>query len=373
MIRILQVLGGLDRGGAESMVMNIYRNVDRNQIQFDFIVHHPEKNAYFDEINDLGGRVFTFTNFNVINLTTYKSQWHRFFKEHPEYKILHSHLRSFASIYVPIAKSYGLTTIVHSHSTSNGTGVKSLVKDLLQRPLRKQANYLFACSEKAGVWLYGRNCLTKKNFFLVRNAIDIEQYVYNEIIRNKVRRDLNIEKNKVFGHVGRFTDAKNHRFLLEIFKEVSNTDKDAKLILVGDGPLKKEVEKQVEHLSLADKVIFLGQREDIGNILQAFDVFIFPSKWEGLPVSVIEAQASGLPCVISNNITQEINLTKAVHYFNLDDSPSLWAKRCMDLCGTRYNDDVEKLIEAKYDIKESVNWLTEFYFKILISEGSAKS
>lgn len=361
MIRVLQVMGGLNRGGAETMVMNFYRVMDRNEIQFDFITHDKEKMDYKDEIEKMGGKVYVFPKFKGYNIVTYRNTWKSFFKNHPEYRILHSHLRSYASIYFPIAKKYGLKTIIHSHSTSNGNGFKSIVKYLLQKPLAKQADYLFACSKEAGEWLYGSDRINDDNYYLVKNSIDINKYRYNKKIRDNYRKELNLDNKLVLGHVGRLSKPKNHIFLLKVFKKILEKNSNVILLIIGDGDLKEEINNKIKELDLEDKVYMLGSREDVEYILQAIDIFLFPSFWEGLPVSVIEAQASGLPCILSNTITDEVKLLDNLEYLPIDKGEDLWADTLLNMDKTRIKNGSEIVSSKGFDIVKTSKWLLKFY------------
>lgn len=291
-IRILHVLGRLDRGGAETMVMNLYRNIDRTRVQFDFIIHTNDECDYDEEILSLGGIIYHIPQFNGKNFLQFKKAWHSFFKTHPEYKIIHGHVRSTASIYLWIAKKYGLITIAHSHNTSSGVGFSAFIKNTLQYPLRYIADYLFACSKSAGQWLFGKKVLKKNNFIILKNAIDSQKYIYDPNIRIKVRKELQIADKFVIGHIGRFNIQKNHDLLINIFNTVHNRNKNSILLIVGDGELRSSIQKKVENLGLMDSVIFLGVRSDIPELIQAMDFFLFPSLFEGLGIVAIEAQVS---------------------------------------------------------------------------------
>ena len=280
MIRILHILGGLERGGAETMIMNLYRNIDRETVQFDFVIHTQEKQAYYEEILALGGRIYHFPAFDGKNLFLLKKLWNNFFKDHPEYKILHSHVRSYASIYFRIAKKYGLKLIIHSHSTSNGKGFISAVKHILQLPLRFQADYLMACSTESGKWLYGKKFYKKSNYRFIPNGIDMDQYDYSETTATAYRENLGLKDKFVLGHVGRFHEAKNHAFLLDVFAGVCEQRSDAMLLLVGDGDIREKIESKIQRLGLENRVVMTGSRDDVSKLLQAMDVFVFPSLWE---------------------------------------------------------------------------------------------
>lgn len=364
MIRILHVLGGLERGGAETMVMNLYRAIDRTQVQFDFIIHTTEHQAYYDEIIALGGRIYSFPAFNGLNYFKMKNLWKQFFKEHPEYKILHSHVRSYASLYLPIAKKAGLNTIIHSHSTSNGRGIGSVVKRIMQYPLRWQADFFFGCSKEAGTWLFGNKVVNSPKYHILQNAIDTEQYKFNPEIRKEYREKLGLSDKKTFIHVGRFHPAKNHSFLLKVFSVVHQQDPNTALLIAGDGELRPEIEKQIGILNLQNDVFLLGSRSDVPNLLRAADIFLFPSVWEGLPVTVVEAQAAGLPCFVSSNVTKEVHVSELVNYLPIDNGVDCWVDSISQVSTDKKN-VVDKIKIAGFDISYTANELTQFYQELM--------
>lgn len=366
-VRVLQVFAQMNRGGAETMIMNLYRNIDRSKVQFDFIVHTEEKCAYDDEIEQLGGKIYRIPKYTGKNHFIYGKSWRDFFNSHSELKVVHGHVRSTASIYLNIAKKFKITTITHSHNTSSGKGVAALIKDFMQLPIRYTADYFFACSNYAGKWLFGNKILKKsnKNYFLLNNAIDTEQFVFNNDIKQEKRNELNLADKFIVGHIGRFHPQKNHKFLIDIFKSIHDLDDNSVLILVGSGTLKSEIERQVNSLGLSNSVIFLGVRSDIRELLQAMDVFLFPSLHEGLPVTLVEAQASGLPCVISNNITDEIKITNLVDSLDLNESSEVWAERVIKYKTFKNRKDTSYDIKkAGYDIKSTAKWYENFMLKL---------
>lgn len=370
-IRILHVLGRLDRGGAETMVMNLYRSMDRSKIQFDFVICTTDKCDYTDEIYSLGGRIYSFPKFSLKNSLSFVKAWNEFFKEHKEYKIVHGHLRSTASIYLSIAKRYGLVTIVHSHSTSSGNGFSALVKNILQLPIRFIADFLFSCSDIAGIWLFGEKAVKKDNYFLLNNAINTEEFIFNEDKRIEVRKRLQLENKFVIGHIGAFRLQKNHEFIIQIFKEVYKQCDRAVLLLIGDGELRTKTQKMVNDFGLNDAVRFTGIRQDIPDLLQAMDVFLFPSIWEGLPVTLIEAQASGLKCIISDTISKQSCVTDLVEFVSLSESPEEWAKRILMIDNGYIRKNTSSEIKnAKYDIEVTKKWLELFYLNL--AEGKNK-
>lgn len=365
-IRVVHVLGKLNMGGAETMVMNLYRAIDKNIVQFDFVIHTNEKCDYTDEILMLGGKIYSCPRYEGINHFSYVRWWNRFYSEHPEYRIVHGHVRSTASIYVNIAKKFNVKTIVHSHSTSNGSGLSALVKNVMQYPIRFQADYMFACSDKAGMWLFGKRALSKKNYYMCPNAIDVFKYNYDSAIGLDVKREFNLENKFVIGTVGRITEAKNPNAIIGIFECIYNRNKTAHLLWVGSGNLDDYVVNQLRAKGLENAVTMLGTRKDVSRLLQAMDVFILPSKWEGLGIVVIEAQAAGIQCYVSDKVPQEVNLSGRVKYFPADDAKDYrdWAKEIEKSDASRY-DAKESIVDAGYDIFQSAQDMKDFYLRIM--------
>ena len=362
MVRVLQVFGCLDRGGAESMIMELYRHIDRTKIQFDFVVHTTRKCAYDDEIHSLGGRIFSVPRFTLANSYQYKKEWKTILSKHPEWKIIHGHVRSTASIYLSIAKEHGKFTIIHSHSTSSGKGISAAVKNILQK--RIKADYYIACSDAAGKWLFGENVVKQENYTVLHNAIDTSKFSYNTETRDLVRKELDSESNILVGHIGSFYDVKNHVFLLDIFEELINLTKNIKLVLVGDGYLKEDIQELVTQKGLESKVIFTGTRSDVNRLLQAMDVFVFPSKYEGLPVTLVEAQCSGIQIIMSDRIPKETILTdELVTIMSLEQSPQKWAKCILSKLNIKRKGRETEIIKAGYDINTTSKWIEEFYLE----------
>lgn len=360
MIRILHMIAALEMGGSQALVMNLYRHMDREQIQFDFVLDHPDRDDYAEEVKALGGRIYTMPGFHG-NVGEVRRAWDEFFTQHPEYKVLHSHVRSYASLYLPVAKKHGVKTIIHSHSTSNGRGLSALVKQMLQYPLRHQADVLMSCSREAGVWLFGEKACQSDRFFLLPNAVDVEKFRYNECVRREYRQQLGLEDKLVVGHVGRFHEAKNHGFLLESFAKLHEQKPESALLLVGDGELRAEIEKEIAALGIGDSVILTGNRSDVAELMQAMDLLAFPSRWEGLPVTVVEAQAAGLPCLISDRITRDVDLSPLVCRLPIDSAED-WAWAMAE--PAERQDVCKDIAAAGFDIGESVRRLSGLYNKL---------
>lgn len=362
-IRVLQVFARMDRGGAEAMIMNLYRSIDRSKVQFDFVVHTNDKCAFDEEILSLGGVIHRVPKYNVVNHFKYKKSWEKLFTEYPEYKLIHAHVRSTASIFLQTAKKYGLKTIAHSHNTSSGSGVRAVVKTILQKRITRYSDLLFAASKKAGEWLFGKAAIIKDDFFILNNAINTENYVYDEIIRREKRKELGIANETVIGHVGRMHSQKNHLYLIDIYKEYVQINPNSKLLLLGDGGLRNEIQKKVAGNGLLDKVVFLGVRSDVEQLLQAVDIFVMPSLFEGLPVALIEAQAAGLPILAADTITEEVKITSLVNFKSIEIEPKLWAKDIDKLLVKTKKNMSKEIKKAGYDVKTTANWLEEFYLK----------
>lgn len=365
-VRVLQVFAEMNRGGAETMIMNLYRHMDREKIQFDFIVHTQEKCAFDEEIERLGGRIYRVPKYKGTNHFIYKNTWKKFFEKHTNYKIIHGHIRSTASIYLKIAKNFNLITIAHSHNTSSGNGIESKIKDIIQYPIRNIAHFFLACSEDAGRWLFGDRIVTTDNFQVLKNAIDTEQYLINIDARNIIRKEFNIEDKYVIGHIGRFHKQKNHEFIIEIFKNIYELDKETILLLIGDGSLKDAIQLKVKNEKLEKNVIFTGVRSDIPVILQGMDIFIMPSVFEGLPVTLIEAQASGLKIIASDKITREVKITKLIDFVSIQRSAKDWAEIILkESIGNTRVDESSQIIKNGYDVRANAEWLEKYYLSII--------
>ena len=365
-VRVLHMIGNLDIGGSQALVMSIYRMIDRSRVQFDFVIDRADRNYFVSEIESLGGRVFVLPQYKGYNVGEIKKAWSTFLSEHREYKILHSHVRSYASLYLPVAKKLGLVTIVHSHSTSNGKGVGAIVKRILQYPIRFQADYMLGCSKEAGEWLFGKRAVRGEKYRLVKNAIDSEAYVCSADVREEYREMLMLSGKRVYTHVGRLHEAKNHIFLLDVFSKIKAAQSEAVLLLVGDGEKRRDIENRINELSLSDSVKLLGNRSDIPNILMASDCFLFPSLWEGLGIAAIEAQAASLPCLCSDTLPREVKLTELCEFLPIA-SPSLdsqiWADRA--ICANAERKDRRKEIaDAGFDIRATAEDMIRFYTDI---------
>ena len=365
-IRILHVIGIMNRGGAEAMIMNLYRKIDRSKVQFDFVENSFEHAAFDDEIEALGGKIYRCPHFNGKNYLEYKRWWKDFFKEHQgEYHIIHGHIGSTASIYLSVAKKNGLYTIAHSHNTNSSVSFTSLAYKLLAYPSRYIADWFFFFFFMAGIDRFGKKVFYSEKYFTFHNAIDADAFRFNPSIRNLKRNEFGLLSAEiVIGHIGRFHAQKNHQFLILVFKEITKQIPNAKLMLVGDGDLRPQLEAQAKKLGIAEDVIFTGIRSDINEIVQAMDFFVFPSLYEGLGIALIEAQTSGLPCVISDKVPDESILTKdLVTVMSLEQSAEEWAAHIVSRLGVERYNRVDEIKARGYDIAETAKWLEEFYLE----------
>lgn len=361
-IRILHVMGGMNRGGAETMVMNLYRSIDRERVQFDFVVHATEKCSYDDEILELGGNIYRYPRYKGVNHVLFLNFWNSFFREHSEFICIHCHIRSVAVPILKQARKHGHKTISHSHSTSSGEGIVKLVKDYYQKPLKREgfSDLKIACSQNAGEWLFGQS-----NFMVLNNAISTEKFMFNQKKRDSMRQRLNLSNQFVLGNISRFNEVKNHMFLLDIFHEVRKKNENAMLLLVGDGSLRLQIEEKIKRLGLEDAVILTGVASNPEDYLQAMDVFLFPSLFEGLPVTLIEAQASGIPCVISDKvISKEVRITDLVEFISLEESAGTWATHILTYQdGYERSGRKEEIVKAGYDVEETAKMLEDVYLQ----------
>lgn len=360
-LRILQVVTIMNRGGLETMLMNYYRQIDRSKIQFDFMVHRAERGDYDDEIESLGGKIFRMPQIRPGNYQKYFTLLEQFFTVHTGYRVVHSHINENSSFVLRAAKRAGVPCrIAHSHTSDLGLDIKFPFRLYARMVMKDQPNEYFACSRRAGEWLFGKKVLNSKELTILKNAINVEEFKFNEETRKQLRKELGLENKLVIGHIGRFNKSKNHEFLIDIFKAVQTGCPEAVLMMVGDGQLRSKIEKKVQRLGLISHVKFLGLRSDISKLLQVMDVFVFPSFFEGLPVVMVEAQAAGLRCIVSDSITRETDFTGRVDFISLNESSEKWASIILSSSVER-EDTSEILHNNGYDTAYMSNWLADYY------------
>lgn len=361
MLRVLQVIGKMDRAGAETMIMNLYRNVDRSKLQFDFLVFSQEQGDYDAEIEAMGGKIFRLPALRGYNYFELYRLIQIFFAEHP-YKIVHGHIGSLAPLYLKIAKKHGSYTIAHSHTVNSNRFLHRIVFGVLSHPVRYVAEYFFACSKQAGVDRFGKKVVESKNFQILNNSIESEKYKFSSVRHTLLKKKYKLEDKLVFGHVGRFVPEKNHAFLIEVFEELVKREENVVLLLIGKGPERKSIETLVREKGLEDKVMFMGMRDDIPDMLNLMDAFIFPSYYEGLGIVGIEAQAAGLPCFFSEGIPDEAIVTQNVWKYSTGLEAAVWAENIMCQMEVFQRADTNGQIrKSGFDIFETAQRMQQFY------------
>lgn len=399
-IRVLHVLGGVGLGGAESRIMDLYRQMDRNEIQFDFLLHSAAMNRargknkgsarrkmyaqvqapckkhnendnnvrkpefYDEEILGLGGHIYVLPKFKVYNYLSYRRAVKSFFKEHHEFRVVQGHMTSTAAIYLPIAKKSGVpVTVAHSRNAGVVKGAKGIATKFFRRNLVKKADYCFACSELAGADVFGKEAMDQGRVKIIHNAIDAGRFTYDPRKRDKVRRGMGLKEELVLGHVGRFNYQKNHPYLIDIFAGVCKLRQDAVLLLLGEGPDMDAAKDQCRLLGIEDRVRFLGNQKKPEDYYQAMDIFLLPSFFEGLPGVLVEAQAAGLKCFVSDTVTREAQITDLVTYLSIEQPADKWAGIIQAETDYERQNTYQTLKDAGFDVETQAAGYRLFYQK----------
>lgn len=365
-IRILQAFVANDKGGLTGYICQNYRFIDKNKVQFDFLTFEDGKLDFEDEFISMGARFYHISR--PSHLISYAKSLKGILNQ-TEYVAVHFNMSYANFIPIIIARWLGAKKIiVHSHSTAidDRRSVVRIIKTAIHKIGRNLMSYMaddyLACSSLAAQWMYPVSILQSKHYHMARNAIDVSKYNYNPHVRADVRQRLKISDDTfAIGHVGRFTYQKNHEFLINIFKEVHQKVKDSVLLLIGEGPDEGLIKQKVKELQLNDNVIFLGRRNDVPKLFQAMDCFVLPSRFEGLPIVGIEAQAAGLPCLFSDVITTETSVSKNVVFISLDDM-NHWISNILSI-STEKRKPCEKLCIdiAGYNIKKEIKEMESLY------------
>lgn len=404
MVRILHVLGGLNLGGAESRIMDLYRHMDRDRVQFDFLVHmdasgftkallkeetlakHRTPQYFDDEIVAMGGHIYALPRYRGVNDPMYRHMVRKFFEEHHDFNVVQGHMTSTASIYLPYARRYKsdkepfMVTVAHTRNAGTDGGLKGLAKAVLRKRLPKSADYLFACSHLAG-----DSTFNGAPYIYIPNTIDVERFRFDPAGRTLIREMYDISPDKVLiGNVARFAEQKNQKFLIQAFAAMKNADR-AKLILCGEGSLRKDCEELSAQLGVAGDVIFAGSQSEIQAYYSAMDIFAFPSVYEGLPGAVVEAQTSGLKCLISNTVTTDVFVTDRIMPLPIDrveDWSRVLDKWVSEMSGDQAAPDtmtsgreayVSKMRDAGFDVSAQAQMMQEFYLNPLNSSLTGSS
>ena len=362
MKRALHFIPAFSIGGVESLIMSLYRNTDRTKVQFDFLIEVDDDLEVFNEIKEMGGNVYCLPKLEKNHLLRYIKQIESFFsKNASKFDIVHCHHIERATVVLYYARKYGIDfRIIHAHTDSIEDLKFKHIRKIFMRMNNHLSTHLFACSQAAGEFQFGKS---KKAFIVLKNAIDSKKFSYNEEKRKVMRQLMKLKNRFVVGHTGRFTYPKNHWKIIDVFNELHTQNPNAHLLLVGDGPLKEEIEQKVRALGIEDVVTFTGARDDIADLLQAMDIFILPSFYEGFCISLLEAQSVGLPCVTSDIIPKEVEVTSLIKKISLSKSDKEWADELLTQKNSYREDSSHLIVKAGYDIEENARWLERFYLR----------
>lgn len=354
------MVGAMYPGGMENFIMNLYEKIDREKFQFDFIVHLQKENDYSEQIKKLGGNVYEvprLTKDPIGSLT----MLYKIIKKN-KYKIVIRHTaNALVSPQLLVAKLAGAKTICHSH---NETDPQVTIHKIGKVLMKVAADRRLACSQKAGEWMYG-----KRDFQVIHNAINVNKFVYSEEKAERIRQEFGLRGKHVYGHIANFIESKNHMFLLEIYQEIAKRDDKAVFFCLGEGDLRPQIEEKIRELKLEDKVILTGIRHDVENFMSCMNVLIFPSFFEGLPLTLIEAQIASLPALISDTITQDVIITEGlVTKESIKEKPEIWAIKAMGILeGGKVKErqcQRKAIQDAGYDMDMLVKWYEDYFSKL---------
>ncbi|MGG2937776.1 glycosyltransferase family 1 protein [Bacillus pacificus] len=366
--RVLHIVSAMNRGGAETLLMSIYRKIDRDRVQFDFVSHRSEECDFDGEIKEMGGKIFHISSLGQKGPWKYIKQLVKIMSQ-DQYVAVHVHTDYQGGVVALAAKIAGIKKrICHSHSNNwlMGSGVKAKVTlQVLKLIIKYAATDYCACSTEAATFLFGNRAVKKNRVYLLKNGIDVDQFSdWNMEAAYHLKRELQIpDKSKIIGHIGNFSESKNHFFILRILERLLQKDKNFVAVLVGDGPLRNAIELKAREMGIANHIWFLGVRSDIPRILQIFDVLLFPSLFEGFGIVTLEAQCSGVSCVVSDNVPQEVDMgANLVTFIHLEEELNVWLE---EICKSLLKEKPEKSLIANhisnlgYDINSNIlNWLS---------------
>ncbi len=361
-IRVLHDIVLMDTGGIETLVMNLYRHIDREHLLFDFLVHRPQEGFYEKEIREYGGKIFRTCPFNPVHIGPYKKECMDILLNHPEYKVFHAH-QDLNLWTLEYAEAAGIPTrIAHSHNAKTVVNLKYFFFMYEKMFIKKHCTDLFMCSTPSGEYRYGKKVVREGKVQFIKNGIETERFKFDENTRREVRKELGFGDKIVIGHVGRFMQQKNHKFLLEIFKEIHSKNPNTVLALCGEGRLEDDIRKKAHELNIENDVMYLGVRGDTNRVYQGYDLFLFPSLWEGLPLVGIEAQTAGLPVLMSDVVTDETIVTDNVTRMSLSQSAEAWADKALEIIKNHKRCDCSsQTVKAGFDIQDTADWLQNFY------------
>lgn len=358
-MKVLHVISSFGRGGAPALIVNYMQELSKENIIFDFLLR-SNNNAYPNEIKKCGGKVYVAPDFpkKIFSNIKYTA---KFIKNHPEYKIIHLHCNALIYI-IPaiIAKVNGRKVIIHSHNTKSESSLGEFIHKLNRLWVKNYSDVRLACSDLAGKWLF------KRNYILLKNAIYADKFVFDKKARKRIREELQITNKRVYIHVGRFERQKNHDFLIDIFKEICRKDENSVLLLLGTGSLEDEIRKKVNNLGLSNQVFFCGIKSNVIDYLSASDLLLFPSLWEGLPVSLVEAQYSNLKVICSTNISSEVLASPYIKAISLNETAEKWSEYAIDFVNEVISDSAKPYLDDNgYNIKVESKKLKKIYNKLM--------
>ncbi len=360
-IRVLHIVGPIDPGGIPNFIMNLYENIDRDKVQFDMVIHKRKENDYVEAIQQMGGKVYELPRLTRSPLNNLV-RLYRIVKDN-SYRIVIRHTsNALVTPQLLAAKWGGAYTICHSHNETDPNRILHRLGKLL---MRAAAAERFACSEKAGQWMFG-----KQDFKIIHNAINIRKFAYRPDASKRIREEFGLGDRPVYGHIANFIASKNHMYLLKIYKEIAKLDDSARFFCLGEGSLRTEIEAEIRRLGIADKVVLTGIRTDAEDFMSCFDVLIFPSVFEGLPLTLIEAQAAGLKSLISDTITRDVIMSEGLlEYVSIEEPPAVWAKKAVSIQkGYDRSCQYDSIAAAGYDAQALSSWYEDYFGKIVDKE-----
>lgn len=366
MIRVLHSVSNMDRAGIETMLMNYYRHIDKTKVQFDFLCNKKKKGDYEEEIIKYGGRIFRSPGLNPMRWLQYQNMVKKILLDNPEIKIVQSHNGAFSLQAQIVAKKCNIKNrIIHVHGTKIDLNLKLPLKLLYKKFLKFNCNNYWGCGKEAIEYYFGKSVIKQNKYKIIKNAIEINKFIYNKEKRDELRKKYNLKNKVVIGNVARFMKQKNHDFILKLFKNILNKNPNSILLLIGDGELLDVMKNKAKQLNIQNNVLFMGNIENVNEMYQVMDIFLLPSLFEGLPVVGIEAQTAGLKCIMSDTITDEVAITENVKFLNLkNDSLDIWADEILKSKEYIRKDMSKEIIKAGYSIKEEAKKLQDIYIKM---------
>lgn len=369
-IKILMVMGNTRMGGTQALILNILRNIDLSKFQIDFAINfYAENDGIEGECKKYGSNFYILPYFKIWNFISFKKKWEHFLSSH-NYDIIYAHSTNSASIFLKMAKSLGIKTISHSHSSGYRGGIfETIAKKYFAKGVKKVADYWFACSDKAALRLYGEKYKSYPHYYEIPNAIDVNQYRFDQRIRTQIRETLGLDDDIfLIGHIGTFSAPKNHKFLIDIFNDILKTNPKSRLICCGSGILMPSIKIYASSLGILNKIIFSGVVTNVNEYMMAMDAFVFPSLFEGFGISILEAQSSGLPVVMSDTIPTNVDLTDLIDRCSLTESSNSWAKRILKI-NRRNNREIynEYIAKTQYNITSVIQKFEELFTTLVNS------